>query len=99
MESDSWLSQGIIHYKKGDVKAFWLSKGYDFNIIAQMARDHMGVPANSAASERVFSNGGDIITKQRNKIGSSDTRYLLCLCQGARLAAPDVRSLFSHVHS
>ena len=44
-----------------------------------MARDHMGVPANSAASERVFSNGGDIITKQRNKIGSSDTRYLLCL--------------------
>ena len=39
----------------------------------------MGVPANSAASERVFSNGGDIITKQRNKIGSSDTRYLLCL--------------------
>jgi len=78
-ESDSWLSQGTIDYKKGDVKPFWLSKGYDFKIIAQMARYHMGVPAASAASERVFSNGGDIITKRRNKIGSSNTRYLLCL--------------------
>jgi hAT family protein len=78
-ESDTWFSQGTIDYKRGDVKAFWLSKGYDFKIIAQMARDHMGVPATSAASERVFSNGGDIITKRRNKLGGNNTRYLLCL--------------------
>lgn len=80
-KSDSWLSQGTIDYKKGDVKTFWLSKGYDFKIIAQMARDHMGVPATSAASERVFSNGGDITTKRRNKLGGSNTRYLLCLSE------------------
>ena len=78
-EIDNWFSQGTIDHKRGDVKAFWLSKGYDFKIIAQMARDHMGVPATSAASERVFSNGGDIITKRRNKLGGDNTRYLLCL--------------------
>ena len=44
-----------------------------------MARDHLAVPATSAASERVFSNGGDIITKKRNKLGGKNTRYLLCL--------------------
>jgi hAT family protein len=41
-----------------------------------MARDHMGVPATSAASERVFSNGGDIITKRRNNLSGNNTRYL-----------------------
>ena len=39
----------------------------------------MGVPATSAAFERVFPNGGDIITKQRNKLSGNSTRYLLCL--------------------
>ena len=54
-ESDNYMfSQGTIDYKKGDVKAFRLSKGYDFKIIKQTARDNTGVPATSAASERVF---------------------------------------------
>jgi hypothetical protein len=78
-EVDNWLSQGTIDHKKGDIRAFWLSKGYDFKIISQMARDYIGVPATLAASERAFSNGGDIITKRRSKLGGANTRYLLCL--------------------
>jgi len=78
-EHDSWFAQGTLPYKTGDIKAFWLSKGYDFKVIAQMAKDHLGVPATSAASERVFSNGGDIITKRRCRLGGKNTRYLLCL--------------------
>jgi hypothetical protein len=38
------------------------------SIIAQIARDHLAVPAASAASERVFSQGADIVTKKRNRL-------------------------------
>ena len=78
-EVDNWFTQGLLRYRDGDIKGFWSSKGYDFKIIIQMARDHLAVPASSAASERVFSFGGDIITKKRNKLGGKNTRYLLCL--------------------
>ena len=44
-----------------------------------MAHDHLAIPATSAASERVFSNGADIITKKRNRLLPSTIRYLLCL--------------------
>jgi hypothetical protein len=44
-----------------------------------MARDHLAIPATSAASECVFSVGGDIITKKRNRLGIGNTRRLLCL--------------------
>jgi len=44
-----------------------------------MARDYLAIPASSAPSERVFSVGGDIVTKKRNRIGGDNLRYLLCL--------------------
>ncbi len=44
-----------------------------------MVRDHLAIPATSAASESVFSIGSDIITKKRNRLGASNTRRLLCL--------------------
>ena len=69
----------MLLYKTGDYKAFWLSKGYDFKIIVQIVRDYLAIPATSAASERVFSNSSDIITKKRNLLGRKNTRYLLCL--------------------
>ena len=55
-----------------DIIQFLASKGYDYPIMAQMARDYLAIPATSAASERVFSNGADIIIKKRNRL-SSDT--------------------------
>jgi hypothetical protein len=42
-------------------------------------RDHLAIPAASAASKSGFSIGGDIITKKRNKLGVDNTRRLLCL--------------------
>jgi hypothetical protein len=38
-----------------------------------IARDHLAIPATSAASE------SDIITKKRNKLGAGNTRRLLYL--------------------
>ena len=39
----------------------------------------MAIPATSAASECVFSVGGDIVSKKKNRLGGSNTRRLLCL--------------------
>ena len=58
---------------------YWISKEHKFSIIAWIARDHLAIPATSAASECVFSVGGDIVTKKRNRLGASNTRRLLCL--------------------
>ena len=44
-----------------------------------MARNHLAIPATLAASECVFSVGGDIITEKRNRLGIGNTRRLLCL--------------------
>jgi hypothetical protein len=62
-----------------DILQYWASKEYKFPIIARIARDHLAMPATSALSECVFSIGGDIITKKRNRLGTGNTRRLLCL--------------------
>jgi hypothetical protein len=54
-----------------------------------MARDHLAIPATSAASERVFSNGSDIITKKRNRLSPPTIRYLLCLRNWGRIQEAD----------
>lgn len=80
-EVQRWWEDPRIHVSASEkeVQAFWQAKGYDFKIIAQMARDHMAIPGTSAASERVFSSGGDILTKKRNKLTGEHVRHLLCL--------------------
>jgi hypothetical protein len=40
---------------------------------------HLRIPATSAAFKSVFSVGGDIITKKRNRLSADNTRKLLCL--------------------
>jgi hypothetical protein len=62
-----------------DILRYWASKEYEFPIIAHIAKDHLAIPATSAASECVFSVGSDIITKKRNRLGAGNTRRLLCL--------------------
>ena len=45
-----------------DIIQFWTSKAYDYPIMARMMRNCMAAPAASAAMERVFNHGADIIT-------------------------------------
>ena len=73
-----WIKQQPI--KRGtDILRYWASQEYEFPIIARIARDHLAIPATSAASECVFSVGGDIVTKNRNRLSAGNTRRLLCL--------------------
>jgi hypothetical protein len=62
-----------------------VAKQYDFPIIASMARDHLAIPATSALSEVVFSNGGDIITKKRNRLAPDTVRHIICYGIGVYL--------------
>jgi hypothetical protein len=69
-----------------NVFKYWASKEYEYPITARIARDHLANPVTLAASESVFSIGGDIITKKRNKLGVENTRRLLCLRDSSVLA-------------
>jgi hypothetical protein len=77
-EHGKWMKQQPMK-RDTDILKYWASKEYEFPIIARIARDHLAIPATSAASECVFSVGGDIITKKRNRLGAGNTRRLLCL--------------------
>jgi hypothetical protein len=72
-----------------DIFKYWSAKQYQYPIVAQVARDHLAIPATSAPSERVFSNGSDIITKKRNKLSPLTIRYLLCLRNWGQLPDAD----------
>jgi hAT family C-terminal dimerisation region len=77
-EYAKWMKQQLIK-RDTDILRYWASKEYEFPIIARIAKDHLAIPATSAASECVFSVGSDIITKKRNRLGAGNTRRLLCL--------------------
>jgi hypothetical protein len=73
-----WMNEPTLG-PKIDILKFWASKQYQYPILAAIAKDHLAIPATSAESERVFSVGGDIITKKRNRLAPSTLRYLICL--------------------
>ncbi|KFY05060.1 hypothetical protein O988_00291 [Pseudogymnoascus sp. VKM F-3808] len=62
-----------------DILKYWAAKQYQYPIITAIAQDHLAIPATSAPSKQVFSNGADIITKKGNRLSPETLRYLLCL--------------------
>jgi hAT family C-terminal dimerisation region len=44
-----------------------------------MARDHLAIPTMSVPSERVFSNGGNVVTKNRNRLSGDSVQEIVCL--------------------
>jgi hypothetical protein len=62
-----------------DVRDYWRRKAVDYLILAKIAADFLAIPATSAPSERVFSHGGDILTRKRIRICLDLLRPLVCL--------------------
>jgi hypothetical protein len=54
-------------------------KGIESELLGQMARDFIAIPATSATSERVFSSGGDIISRKRSRLSPATLRWVVCL--------------------
>jgi hAT family C-terminal dimerisation region len=78
IEWKQWLKQPVVE-RKTEVLQDWKSKQFDFPIVSRMARDHLAIPAMSALSESVFSDGGNVVTKNRNRLSGDSVREIVCL--------------------
>jgi len=76
----------VINFKIGnidsnsfDILNWWNLHSFDFPILAKIARDYLSIQASSSPSERLFSQAGDIITDDRNRLCPETARALICL--------------------
>jgi hypothetical protein len=61
------------------IQEYWARKGIESELLGQMARDFIAIPATSAPSERVFSSSGDIISRKRSRLSPATLRWVVCL--------------------
>ena len=53
----------------GDPLKWWRDIGsHKYNILATLAREYLAIPATSVPSERIWSEGGGIITEKGNNL-------------------------------
>lgn len=62
-----------------DVLQWWENHSSEYPRLYKFAQRVLSVPASSAASERVFSAAGNIITEKRNRIGPKTVNNLIFL--------------------
>ncbi|CAI5532078.1 unnamed protein product [Closterium sp. Naga37s-1] len=70
-EVDQYLAEG--RQRGGSALEYWRSRE-TLKGLRAMARDYLGVPASSAASERAFSKSRNIITWQRHRLAAGQLR-------------------------
>ena len=58
---------------------YWRTHSGVYPILSQMARDYLSIPASSVPSEQIFSRGGDVVTKKRNRLNADTIGMILCL--------------------
>ncbi|CAI5486558.1 unnamed protein product [Closterium sp. Naga37s-1] len=75
-EVDRYLAEP--RQRGGCLLAFWRARE-DFTVLREMARDYLAVPATSAASERAFSQGRNIITWQRHRLTAGRVRAVMAI--------------------
>ncbi|CAI5994789.1 unnamed protein product [Closterium sp. NIES-65] len=75
-EVDRYLAEP--RQRGGCPLAFWRARE-DFEALREMARDYLAVPATSAASERAFSQGRNVITWQRHRLTAGRVRAVMAI--------------------
>lgn len=71
---------------------FWRERGVELGEIGQLARKYLCITATSAASERVFSDGGRTCTRYRGRMAGNTLRMLVFVSSNMRL-----RKITGHV--
>jgi len=62
-----------------DPLEFWRLNKDKYPILAYLACRYLAILATSAPSESIFSQGSDLITKKRNRLGKDSINYILSL--------------------
>ena len=62
-----------------NVLEWWKHHAFEYPCLARIARDYLAIPATSAPCERVFSGGGDLVTKKRGSLSDKIIQALMCL--------------------
>lgn len=62
-----------------DPLQWWENHASEYSKLSKLAKKILSVPASSAASERVFSVAGNIITEKRNRLGPKTVNNILFL--------------------
>ena len=62
-----------------DDMSWWCRHQFAYPALARLANNYLSIPAFSAASERVFSATGNVVTKKHNKSGDDTVGALVCL--------------------
>jgi hAT family C-terminal dimerisation region len=63
----------------GNPLEWWAGKEASLPILASFAKEMLAIPATSAASERVFSQAGQITRANRNRLDVTNTAQLVFL--------------------
>ena len=69
-----------------DDLSWWCRHQFAYPTLARLAKKYLAIPASSAASERVFLAAGNVVTKERNKLGDDTVDALVFLDGSHRLA-------------
>ena len=65
--------------RKQDVLLWWKVHETEYPHLATMARDYLAVSATSVPVERIFSEGADLISAKRCRLGTDTIRACMCL--------------------
>lgn len=80
---EMYLDEAVHPMKTGldenfDILAWWKFSAPKYPIVAQMARDILGIPVSSTTSEAVFDIGGRVLDKYRSSMPLSTLQSLIC---------------------
>jgi len=75
-EIEQYRLEPAVPYRTNPL-SYWRERKHLYPNIAMLARLYLAIPATSAASERVFSSAGNIITKKRSSLAPENACDLI----------------------